>query len=75
MTEVFDIADDYVRPSSARSIRAVRRTRASPGHDHEMTDYSPAGVAPRVDLVRETLAALDAATPDDRRRPARGRAS
>ncbi|MBA2509306.1 MAG: DUF885 domain-containing protein [Nocardioidaceae bacterium] len=37
------------------------------GHQSEMTDLSPDGVAARRDLVRETLAALAAAEPADSR--------
>jgi uncharacterized protein (DUF885 family) len=35
------------------------------GHDHEMTDFSPAGHAARADLARATLRELDGATPVD----------
>lgn len=35
------------------------------GHDHEMTDFSPAGHAARVELTREALRAVEAATPAD----------
>lgn len=35
------------------------------GHDHEMTDYSPAGHAARTELVRQTLRALDSVAPFD----------
>ncbi|MES1247411.1 MAG: DUF885 domain-containing protein, partial [Actinomycetota bacterium] len=34
-------------------------------HDHEMTDFSPAGYAARADLARATLAALDGLAPAD----------
>ncbi len=36
-----------------------------PGHDGELDDFSPAGLAAEADLARETLAALDGATPAD----------
>ena len=69
MSEVFDIADRFCDRLGA--LDPCSATYAGiPGHDHEMTDYSPAGTAARVDLVRETLAALDIATyenDDDRR--------
>lgn len=35
------------------------------GHDHEMTDHSPAGLAARAELTRSTLQALDGAAPTD----------
>ncbi|GAA2727092.1 DUF885 domain-containing protein [Cellulomonas aerilata] len=35
------------------------------GHDHEMTDYSPAGHAARADAARAVLAELDTQTPAD----------
>ncbi|MDP9333699.1 MAG: DUF885 domain-containing protein [Actinomycetota bacterium] len=61
MSEVFDIADHYCDQLGA--LDPCSATYAGiPGHDHEMTDYSPAGVAGRVDLVRATLVALAAAT-------------
>ena len=42
------------------------------GHDHELGDLSPAGLAAGEDLLRHTLASLAAATPaDDRERVAR----
>jgi uncharacterized protein (DUF885 family) len=61
VSEVFDIADQYCDQLGA--LDPCSATYAGiPGHDHEMTDYSPAGVAGRVDLVRATLVALAAAT-------------
>ncbi|WP_146929191.1 DUF885 domain-containing protein [Cellulomonas xylanilytica] len=35
------------------------------GHDHEMTDHSPAGLQARADLTRATLQQLDGASPTD----------
>jgi uncharacterized protein (DUF885 family) len=68
VSEVFDIADRYCVQLGA--LDPCSATYAGiPGHDHEMTDYSPAGSARRADLVRETLVALAAApqeTDDDR---------
>jgi uncharacterized protein (DUF885 family) len=68
VSEVFDIADHYCEQLGA--LDPCSATYAGiPGHDHEMTDYSPAGAARRVDLVRDTLAALAGAmheTDDDR---------
>jgi uncharacterized protein (DUF885 family) len=60
MSEVYAIADRYVDrfaaldPCSATNAGVV-------GHESEMTDYSPAGSAARAQLLRDTLADLDAA--------------
>jgi uncharacterized protein (DUF885 family) len=63
VSEVFDIADRYCVELGA--LDPCSATYAGiPGHDHEMTDYSPAGSARRADLVRDTLAALAAAPKD-----------
>ena len=35
------------------------------GHDHEMTDHSPAGLEARAELTRSTLLSLDGAAPTD----------
>ena len=35
------------------------------GHDHEMTDFSPAGHAARTDLLRDAVRAMASATPVD----------
>lgn len=40
------------------------------GHDHEMTDFSPAGFDARVALARAAVAAVEAATPVDDRESA-----
>src|SRR5262249_53516937 len=71
VSEVFDIADRFCDQLGA--LDPCGATYAGIlGHDHEMTDYSPEGTAARVDLVRQTLAALDGApsTNDDDRRAA-----
>ena len=45
MSEVFDIADRYCDQFGA--LDPCSATYAGiPGHDHEMTDYSPEGVGP-----------------------------
>jgi uncharacterized protein (DUF885 family) len=68
VSEVFDIADRYCTQLGA--LDPCSATGAGiPGHDHEMTDYSPEGSARRNDLARETLAALVSAaneSDDDR---------
>jgi uncharacterized protein (DUF885 family) len=71
VSEVFDIADRFCDRLGA--LDPCSATYAGiPGHDHELTDYSPAGAAARIDLVRETLAAIDGTgyTNDDDRRAA-----
>ncbi len=61
MTQVFDLADSFVKelcvldPFLATGI-------GEPGHDDEVTDYSPDGVEGSVELARVTLRKLDAAT-------------
>ena len=67
MTEVFRLADLYVEelcaldPFSATAL-------GIPGHDDEVTDYSPDGVEARVDLDRRTLRALGGHADRERRR-------
>lgn len=57
MSAVFDLADRYV--SELAALDPVTATaRGVPGHDHEMTDYSPAGLSARANHLRDTLAAL-----------------
>jgi uncharacterized protein (DUF885 family) len=56
-SEVFEIAERYVEAVAA--LDPVSATGAGiAGHDHEMTDYSPAGADERARLDRDTLAAL-----------------
>ncbi|NNH24656.1 DUF885 family protein, partial [Pseudokineococcus marinus] len=56
---VDDLADAHVDAYAALDPVAATGMGA-PGHDDEMTDYSPAGDAARADLARRTLAALEA---------------
>ena len=60
MTEVFRIADSYV-DDLCRLDPFTASYLGIPGHDDEVTDYSPDGVAARVDLARGALRAIDAA--------------
>jgi len=64
------IADRYVEELAALS--PIEATYLGiPGHDHELDDLSPTGLAAGEDLLRRTLASLTAATPaDDRERVA-----
>jgi uncharacterized protein (DUF885 family) len=58
VTEVFRLADSYVDQLCA--IDPFTATALGvPGHDDEVTDFSPDGVDARVDLEREILRALD----------------
>jgi uncharacterized protein (DUF885 family) len=58
------IADAYVATSAALDPLAAT-TMGIAGHDHEMTDLSPAGHAARTEAARSTLVALDAHAPSD----------
>ena len=64
MSEVFEIADRYVLAS--RSIRLQATYAGIPGHDHEMTDFSPRDTARR---RRPTTGST--ATPSPRSSPRR----
>ncbi|MDZ4828382.1 MAG: DUF885 domain-containing protein [Actinomycetota bacterium] len=59
-SDVYDIADRYVDQIAA--LDPIAATGAGiAGHDHELTDYSPAGADARAQLARDTLTALAAA--------------
>ena len=58
------IADAYVATSAALDPLAATAMGIA-GHDHEMTDLSPAGHAARAEAARSTLVALDAHAPSD----------
>ncbi len=63
MASVFEISDRYVDELAA--LDPVGATRSGvPGHDAEMTDYSPDGIDARVTLASDTLRALAAAPRD-----------
>ncbi len=60
MTAIYDIASDYVEAIAA--LDPISATGMGiPGHDAEMSDFSPEGVAAHSKLRRETLAKLAAA--------------
>jgi uncharacterized protein (DUF885 family) len=63
-SEVFAIADRYVDQYAALDPCAATALGVA-GHDHEMTDFSPAAEAERVQLARDSIAALDAAPQSD----------
>ena len=72
MSAIYDLADDYVVRYAALSPNAAT-SMGIPGHETELTDFSPDGHEARAALERETLAALAAApVEDDRDRGARG---
>ncbi|MGZ4626302.1 MAG: DUF885 family protein, partial [Kineosporiaceae bacterium] len=63
-TAVDDLADGYLEALAAAD--PVFATFAGiPGHDHRLTDVSPAGHEARARLARDTLAALDGLVPLD----------
>jgi uncharacterized protein (DUF885 family) len=71
MSAIYDLADDYVVRYAALSPNAAT-SMGIPGHETELTDFSPDGHEARAALERETLAALTSATlEDDRDRVAR----
>ncbi len=63
------LADDYIERSCA--LDPIRATGLGvPGHDDQLTDYSPSGVEDRIALDRDTLvqlASIEARTDDERR--------
>ena len=61
---VHEIADRYVE-EFARLDPCAATDAGIPGHDHEITDWSPAGTAARLDCNRRTLATLAAIEPAD----------
>ncbi|MCH7747208.1 MAG: DUF885 family protein [Acidobacteria bacterium] len=66
MSRTFEIADAYV--DEAAALDPILATAAGlPGHDHEMTDYSPDGFAARAALDRRTLDELAAVSVDGER--------
>jgi uncharacterized protein (DUF885 family) len=60
MSEVYAVADRYVDRFAALDPCSATNAGVT-GHDHEMTDYSPAASDARARLLRDTLAELDGA--------------
>ena len=60
MSRVYELADAYVERAAALDPLTATM-RGITGHDREMTDLSPEGLAARDTLDGETLAALEAA--------------
>jgi uncharacterized protein (DUF885 family) len=61
---VYAIADRYVEEYAALEPCGATFLGIA-GHDHEMTDFSPDAIAERVQLARDTIAALERAPQDD----------
>ena len=61
---VHEIADRYVE-EFARLDPCAATDAGIPGHDHEITDWSPAGTAARLECNRRTLADLATIEPTD----------
>lgn len=66
MTKIYEIADGYVERSAALDPVSATSDGVA-GHDHELTDYSPAGSEARATAARETLTTLAGATPTGER--------
>ena len=64
--EVDLIADRYVDECVARYPETATYL-GIPDHDHSWSDYSPDGLADRIDHIRRTIAALHRAAPSDER--------
>ncbi len=63
MSQVYSIADRYVETFAA--LDPISATGAGiAGHEHELTDYSPAGAAARAELAATTMQELTTATLD-----------
>ncbi len=63
-TPVYRISDDFVERFAALDPLAAT-SMGVPGHDAEMTDFSPDGLAARHELQRENAAALRVAPVED----------
>ena len=61
-TPIDEIAEAYLARYAVLDPLAATAIGIA-GHDHEMTDLSPAGIDARAALARETLAALDGLSP------------
>ncbi|HJN93742.1 MAG TPA: DUF885 family protein, partial [Dehalococcoidia bacterium] len=60
-SRIYAIANDYVEAVAEQNPLAAT-SMGVPGHDHEMTDFSPDGIDRRAALDSRTLADLRAAT-------------
>ncbi len=60
LSPVYAIASEFVDAYAAQDPISATGMGVA-GHDHEMTDYSPEGIAGQEQLLRRTLASLDEA--------------
>ena len=66
MSQIYDIANEYVEEYAA--LNPISATGMGvPGHDAEMSDYSPQGADANAALNRRAIAALNAAAAEDER--------
>jgi uncharacterized protein (DUF885 family) len=66
MPDIFELSDQYIVESAALDPM-LASFWGIPGHDDEMTDYSPEGWAARLELQCATISALSRIEPRDRR--------
>ena len=62
---IFELSDQYIIDSAALDPM-LASFWGIPGHDEEITDYSPEGWAARLELQQRTLRALSEVEPHDR---------
>ncbi|MEY2401349.1 MAG: hypothetical protein QOJ08_1460 [Ilumatobacteraceae bacterium] len=62
---IFELSDQYIVESAALDPM-LATFWGIPGHDHEMTDYSPQGWDARLELQRRTIKDLAKISPGDR---------
>jgi uncharacterized protein (DUF885 family) len=68
LSPIFDLAERFVDEQAALDP-CLATARGIPGHDDQLTDFSPHGHEQRTDHLRQTLATvagLDATNDDDR---------
>lgn len=66
MSQIYDIANEYVEEYAA--LNPISATGMGvPGHDAEMSDYSPQGADANAALNRRAIAALNATAAEDER--------
>ncbi|MEN0130509.1 MAG: DUF885 domain-containing protein, partial [Brevundimonas sp.] len=63
-TAIDQVAEDHIEIYATLDPLAATEMGIA-GHDHEMTDLSPAGLEARADAARATLSQLDSQTPQD----------
>ena len=71
-TGIFELSDQYIVESAALDP-VLASFWGIPGHDDEMTDYSPDGWDARLELQRQTIRSLGQLQPQDRRHTHRDR--